>query len=63
MMLATDETRADRADVADHDPSHDAPAPRATPAPYEEEPTGAGDEIDHLDTAALEQCIRADLWP
>jgi hypothetical protein len=63
MMLAMDENRADRADVADDDPLHDAPAPRATPAPYEEEPTGAGDERDHLDTAALEQYIRADLWP
>ena len=31
--------------------------------PLDEEPTAAGDEIDHLDTAALEQCIRANLWP
>ena len=63
MMLATDENRTDRADVADHNPAHDAPAPRATPDPYEGGLTGRGDEIDHLDTAALAQCIRADLWP
>jgi len=63
MVLARDESRADRADVADHDPTRDAPAPQATPDPYEEGPPGRADEIDHLDTAALEQCIRADLWP
>jgi hypothetical protein len=63
MMLVTDENRADRADAADHDPSRDAPASQATPDPYEEEPTAAGGEIDHLDTAALKQCIRANLWP
>ncbi len=62
MMLVTDENRADQADLADHGPSRDAPARQATPASYEEA-TGAGDGIDHLDTAALEQCIRADLWP
>ena len=62
MVLVTDKNRADWAD-ADHGPSRDAPAPQATPGPYEEEPTGAGDERDHLDTAALEQCIRANLWP
>jgi hypothetical protein len=62
MMLVTDKSRADWADAADHGPSRDAPARQATPASYEEA-TGAGDEMDHLDTAALEQCIRANLWP
>ncbi len=62
MMLVTDENRADQVDLADHGPSRDAPARQAAPASYEEA-TGEGDGIDHLDTAALEQCIRANLWP
>ena len=61
MMVMTDENRADRADAAGHDPSRDAP--QAVLDRFEEGTTGAGDERDHLDTAAMEQCIRADLWP
>ena len=61
MMLVTDKSRADWADAADRDPLRDAP--QAVLDRSEEEPTGAGDKIDHLDTAALERCIRADLWP
>ena len=62
-MSRTEADRTDPADTADHDPSREARKPRATESRVKSKAARPGAETDHPDTAALERCIRADLWP
>jgi hypothetical protein len=58
MMSETEEDWTDPADAAEHDTAHEARA-----LSLEDRNARSEAEIPHLDTKALELCIRADLWP
>ena len=63
MMSATDEDWTDPADAAEPDTAHEVRAHEAMRGGSEDGDVSSGAETPCLDTAALELCIRADLWP
>jgi hypothetical protein len=58
MMSETEEDWTDPADAPEYDTAHEARA-----LSLEDRNARSGAEMTHLDTKALELCIRADLWP
>jgi len=59
-MMKVDQNRHEPANAADYDLPQGAHDSQAT-LDHSEEPTGS--RTGTFDTASLEQCIRADLWP
>jgi hypothetical protein len=63
MMSETEEDWTDPADAAEHDTEFEVRALEATRGGFEDGDVKSGAEPLRLDTAALELCIRANLWP
>ena len=62
-MSVTEEDWTDPADAAEHDTALEVRALQAMRGDSEDADVKSGAETLRLDTAALELCIRADLWP